>query len=51
VQKKFFLCAGKKFLSAQYKLLLPYGTSLAALWSEFCRLMAPVLPPYVIFEA
>ncbi len=41
----------KFFFSAQYKLLPPYGASFAALWCGFCRLMACVLPPYVIFEA
>jgi hypothetical protein len=38
VQHKFW-CAGKKNLSAQYKLLLPFGVS-------FCCLLARVLPPY-----
>jgi len=39
-------------LSAQYKLLLPYGASFAALWhkfcrsTNFCRLKALVLMPY-----
>jgi len=47
---KNFVC-WKKILSAQYKLLPPYGASFAALWHRFCRLMACVLPPYVIFEA
>jgi len=46
-----FLCAGKNFLSEQYKLWPPHGASFTAIWSEFCRLMARVLPPYVIFEA
>jgi hypothetical protein len=57
VQYKFFLCTGKKFvswkkfLSTQYKLLPHYGAGFAALWRGFCRLMACVLPHYVIFEA
>jgi hypothetical protein len=48
---QIFFVRWKKFLSAQYKLLPPYGASFAALWRGFCRLMACVLPPYVIFEA
>ena len=42
----FFWCAEQKNLSAQYKLLLPYGASFAALWHKFCCLMAQVLPQY-----
>ncbi len=48
----FFGVQNKKNSSAQYKLLPPKGASFAALWHEFCRstnfcrLMAQVLPPY-----
>jgi len=36
---QIFWCAGKTNLSAQYKLLPPYGASFTTLWREF-------LPPY-----
>jgi len=64
VQMIHFWCAGKKFLSVQYKLLPPfgvsfcllmvqvlppYGASFAALWQEFLRLLVGVLPSYVKF--
>jgi len=47
VQLLFFWCAEqKKNLSAQYKLLPPYGASFATFWREFCHLMKRVLLPY-----
>jgi len=36
---QIFWCAGKIFLSAEYKLLLPFGVS-------FCHLMVRILPPF-----
>jgi hypothetical protein len=41
----FFGVQNKKILSAQYKLLPPYGTSFAAFWREFCHLMKQFFLP------
>jgi hypothetical protein len=52
VQMLFFGAHNQKNLSAQYRLLPPYGVSFAALWhkfchsTNFCHLMAQILPPY-----
>jgi len=51
VCQSIWKCAKYKLLSLMARVLPPYGTSFATLWSEFCRLIACVLPPYVIFEA
>jgi len=51
VQYTFFGMQEKKFERAVQTIgaiLLPYGTSFAALWHKFCRLNG-VLPPYVKF--
>jgi hypothetical protein len=42
----FFGVQNKINLSAQYKLLPPYGTSFPAFWHKFCRLLTRVLPHY-----
>ncbi len=46
VQMLFFGVQNKNILSAQYKLLPPYGTCFVTFLHKFCCFMTQVLPPY-----